>query len=351
MTAATITTLDYLRALYPPGTPGELLAYCKKPFIRRFGTINRIEHFAGEIRKLDGVPRYDMYQTINTLDGDSIRSRGQHGRGKESEVVAVPALVADVDAAPKDGHNYPPQSVILDTLADMPLTASMVVVSGRPDGGLHVYWLFHKPFIIGSDADRKRIKAVSKGWQGLLKAKLKPYDLDSTFDLVRVLRPVGTENKKYGTIVQAVAFEPDRRYTLADFEWSLPAASAPRTMSASTTAANPGDVLAQARAHVAKIPGAVSGQDGHKRTYRVAAVLVLDFNLSVAQAMPIMQAWNATCDPPWTEAELLHKLESADGSNDPRGKLLQDYRHDVDISAIAGPVVTRLVLAQEASWL
>jgi hypothetical protein len=339
-----ITTLDYLQALYPSGTPGELLAYCKKPFIRRFGTPGGLERFASEIRKLDAVPRHDMYQTINTLDGDSIRTRGQHGRGKELEVIAVPALVADVDAAPKDGHNYPPQLVILDTLAAMPLTASMVVVSGRRDGGLHVYWFFNKPFVIGRDADRKRIKAVSKGGQGLLKAKLKPYDLDSTFDLVRVLRPIGTTNKKYGTVVQALTFEPNRRYTMADFEWCLPAPSTPRTMSASTTAANPSDVLARARAHVATIPGAVSGQNGHRRTYHVACVLVLDFKLSVAQALPILQSWNATCEPPWSETELLHKLESADNSDDPRGKLLTNT-----VESSRKVNITHLVLAGAAS--
>ena len=36
-TPATVTLDDYLRALYPPETPGDLLAYVKEPFTRRFG--------------------------------------------------------------------------------------------------------------------------------------------------------------------------------------------------------------------------------------------------------------------------------------------------------------------------
>ena len=96
----------------------------------------------------------DVYLTINTLDGKAIETRSPYARGLESEVVAVTAIVADIDAAGKDGHRYPPQSVILDTLADMPLLPSIVVVSGRADGGIHAYWLLDDPVVIRSDEDR-----------------------------------------------------------------------------------------------------------------------------------------------------------------------------------------------------
>ena len=141
------------------------------------------------------------------------------------------ALVADADAAGKDGHNYPPQGRILQALADMPVRASIVVVSGRQDGGLHVYWLFREPFLIEGDEDRQRIKSLSERWQRLLKSKLTPYDLDSTFDLVRVLRPIGTTNHKYGSTVSALVFEPERRYRGQEFEEHLPAPPTPRPIS------------------------------------------------------------------------------------------------------------------------
>ena len=221
------TLLDYLRALYPPGTPGDLLAYVKEPFIRRFGVAANLDAYARQIEAIDA--QHDAYVTINTLDGKSIRGRGTHTRGMESEVVAVVALVADVDAAGKDGHNYPPQARILQALEEMPLRTSIIVISGRPDGGLHVYWLLLTPFLIRSDEDRKRIKRVSEQWQRLLKAKLAPYELDSTFDLVRVLRPIGTTNKKYGSTVSAMVFQPDRRYRIEEFEAHLPRPEPVRT--------------------------------------------------------------------------------------------------------------------------
>ena len=138
------------------------------------------------------------------------------------------ALVADVDAAGKEGHDYPPQTRILQALENMPLRTSIIVVSGRPDGGLHVYWLLLTPFLIRTDEDRKRIKHVSEQWQRLLKAKLAPYELDCTFDLVRVLRPIGTTNKKYGSTVSALVFQPDRRSNLKTLRPTCPGPSRSR---------------------------------------------------------------------------------------------------------------------------
>ena len=83
--------LDYLRALYPEGTPGELLAYTKTPrFNRRFGVAANIDGFARQIRHLDS--QADVYLTINTLDGAAVRRRGPFARGLETEVAAVVAL-------------------------------------------------------------------------------------------------------------------------------------------------------------------------------------------------------------------------------------------------------------------
>jgi hypothetical protein len=66
---------------------------------------------------------------------------------------------------------------------------------------------------------------------------------------------------------------------------------------------------------VACVEGAVSGQAGHNRTFRVCCKLThpppRGFGLCFAQAWPILLAWNEACEPPWTEKELTHKLEDA----------------------------------------
>ncbi len=72
-----------------------------------------------------------------------------------------------------------------------------------------------------------------------------------------------------------------------------------------------GDMVARARAYLATVEGAVSGQGGHKRTFRAACVLVQKFGLSGPEAWPLLLEWNEKCQPPWSERELLHKLEDA----------------------------------------
>ena len=327
---------EYLRCLYPPGTKGELVAYVKEPFLRRFGTAGDLEGFAQRIHQLDGQG-LDVYLTINTLDGEAIRGRGGLTRGKESEVVSVVGLVADIDAE-KPGHNYPPQARILEVLDEMPLQPTMVVLSGKVDGGLHVYWLFDRPIRIQDDAHRARIKAASVGWQKLLKAKLAPFSMDSTADLVRVLRPVGTTNHKYGSTVSCLQFAPEVRHALDDFERYIPKpepATAPSRKTLPKLGLWDDNRVERAARYLAKIPPAISGSDGHKHTFHAACVLVINFDLTPDQAYPLLAEWNLGCQPPWSERELRHKLDDANQIAGERGSLLNDRTqtgHGVDLT-------------------
>jgi hypothetical protein len=290
----------------------------------------------------DGLPSGpDFYHLVNLLDPAAVRGiRERHGRGKESEIRSVVALVADVDAG-KLGRNYPSQELAINALLSMPLKPSIVNLSGRADGGLHAFWLFPAPFRIEGPESLARVKSVSQRWQALLRGKLRPYDLDSTYDQARVLRPAGTTNHKYGTLVRPIIFEPDRRYALGEFESALPPLPPPdpqsngRRLAGFPSDYERGNVVERARRYVAKIPGAVSGEHGHNRTFRVACALVLGFDLLPADALPVLAEWNRTCDPPWTHAELMHKLDGADSRPDQRGYLLDPRRYDKG-AAVAG---------------
>ena len=61
------------------------------------------------------------------------------------------------------------------------------------------------------------------------------------------------------------------------------------------------DLITRALNYVATLPPAVSGERGHDAAFRVAATLVHGFALSEAEAMPIMEHYNASCVPPWSE--------------------------------------------------
>jgi hypothetical protein len=74
---------------------------------------------------------------------------------------------------------------------------------------------------------------------------------------------------------------------------------------------HPDVMVRRARSYIAHIEGAISGQRGHDRTFRVACVLIQKFGLTTEQAWPLFLEWNQQCEPPWSERELLHKLQDA----------------------------------------
>jgi hypothetical protein len=84
-----------------------------------------------------------------------------------------------------------------------------------------------------------------------------------------------------------------------------------------------GRIAQRARAYLQNVGGAVSGQRGHDATYRAACILVQRFDLTPGEALPILQEWNARCEPPWEEAELQRKLAEADKAAGPRGEFLR----------------------------
>lgn len=223
---------DYLETLHPPdsGTAGQVLIYTKKPsFRRRFFEPDDIDGQASYCLELSDAG-FDVYTAVNQINAAAAKRRGRYTRGCNKEAAEVMGVGLDIDAGEKEGHNYPSQEFVLRTLAEMPLLPSMIIRSGKEDGGIHAYWLLHEPFTLlcedGSQnkADAHYASHVSKQWEHLLRKKLKPYELDATADLVRVLRPIGTVNQKYGTTVAAIEFEPNRRYELDDFAEFLPKA-------------------------------------------------------------------------------------------------------------------------------
>lgn len=84
-------------------------------------------------------------------------------------------------------------------------------------------------------------------------------------------------------------------------------------------------VVERARRYVAKCPVAVSGQGGHDAAYRVAAVLWNGFGLSDGDTMLLLREWNRGCQPPWSEGELVHKIQSvaAKEHREPRGHMVK----------------------------
>lgn len=73
-------------------------------------------------------------------------------------------------------------------------------------------------------------------------------------------------------------------------------------------------------AYMAKKEPAIQGQDGSGKTFDAAFDLVYGWDLGIAGARPYLEAYSATCQPPWTPGEIEHKLEDADKREDSQGR-------------------------------
>lgn len=104
-----------------------------------------------------------------------------------------------------------------------------------------------------------------------------------------------------------------------------------RVRSAATVA--PHSVLRRARQYLAKLPPAISGRGGHVATFRAACRLTIGFGLDGDQALALLREWNDACQPPWSEKELVHKVEDALKQPGWRGYLLTGRQHDVPASS------------------
>jgi hypothetical protein len=81
----------------------------------------------------------------------------------------------------------------------------------------------------------------------------------------------------------------------------------------------------RARAYVASMPIAISGQGGNHTTYRVALALVKGFGLPEDDAFGILAEYNEACQPPWRHEHLRQKLACARSANRvPDGFLIDD---------------------------
>lgn len=87
-------------------------------------------------------------------------------------------------------------------------------------------------------------------------------------------------------------------------------------------------VMERARAYLAKMPISIEGQGGSVAAFNVAVALTRGFGITEAEALRLMQEWNAGCLPPWSVGELRHKVRDAlASSTKPMGYLLGESEY------------------------
>ncbi|MGD9893397.1 MAG: hypothetical protein AB7R89_05995 [Dehalococcoidia bacterium] len=119
-------------------------------------------------------------------------------RGGTADVTGIVGFWADLDIADPvhKKPNLPPnEGEAINLLNRLPLRPTLKIHSGH---GMQAWWLFIEPYLFDDAADRERVEQISAGWSDLLKAQATPHgwDVDSVWDLARVLRVPGTTNHK-----------------------------------------------------------------------------------------------------------------------------------------------------------
>ena len=94
-------------------------------------------------------------------------------------------------------------------------------------------------------------------------------------------------------------------------------------------------VLERARRYLAVVPPAISGQHGDIHTFRVCCRLVRGFALDDHDALELLSAWNARCQPPWSERELADKLHRARTYGRERVGGMLEWVGDANVDATA----------------
>lgn len=162
-----------------------------------------------------------------------LREVPRSGRGKKGDVLGVCFFAVDIDAKDfidnpaeresarkkKDLYGWPPwlleecKSRAIAKIAEFSLRPSAIVDSGH---GCYAYFILKQFWEFKDRIDLQRFEQINRSLHIALGG-------DSTFDVTRVLRVVGTKNVKPGCPMpcRLVRFDPTIRYSIEDLEGAL----------------------------------------------------------------------------------------------------------------------------------
>lgn len=138
--------------------------------------------------------------------------------------------------------------------------------------------------------------------------------------------------KAVEAIYRAVLRKRGRPIPEADPNPPLPAGTRHTATTATIQATDDPKVIDRAAKYLDRCEPAISGQGGHGSLLYAACRLVNGFALTEDAALALLRdRYNPRCVPPWSDAELLHKVQEAGkiAHNEPRGHLLNDDRPEV----------------------
>lgn len=333
-----------LRALRVPSRPG-------RPPHTQSGFFD-YEHLADMVReaqRLTILRPSGIYWTLNPLTPDIIArkaNRCEYARpstlAHDADVIrrrwflidCDPIRLADVSSTAEErGAALDVATHIIEYLSSLGWPTPVFADSGN---GAHILYRVDLPAADG-DLIKRCLAAIADRF------KSPAVSIDKVnFNPSRICKLYGTISRKGDNITQRphrysrVVGLPDQILAVGEDLLRELAAQAPAEVSRGRSQAKPVEerhstdpesVISRARAYLAHVPPAVAGQHGHNATFRAAMVLVEGFLLDASTALPLLQDWNSTCQPPWADHELAHKLADAEKKRGPNAGYLLNSNH------------------------
>ena len=188
-----LTTGEFLKTLWGDIPPGKVLIWTLPDKKSRW-----YAHFENVTADMRFHEKEDVYTGVGLAPHEGLRLPSNK-RLKEWEVAGIAAFWSDIDVAHpvhKTAKQYPPSiEKALEALEQLPFAATIIVDSGH---GVQLWWVLKEVWIFEDEADRERARRASQWWHRVIKGIFAEHgwDVDSTFDLPRVMRLPGTWNNK-----------------------------------------------------------------------------------------------------------------------------------------------------------
>ena len=305
-------TVKFLEALYGYDAPGHIVLWTRQDKKSKWYDAKNLDVVAAAARSQaktkdvyfgispqDKLGALELAQKHEDEKGGKKKIGPEGTRGYAETAMACPGLWLDIDIrgeAHKNGRLPGSLEDALQLVKDFPLEPTILVHSGH---GIQAWWLFSELWVFGSQEERQEAQDLVYRFQVTMKAKAeaREWEIDSTFDLARVLRLPGTFNRKLSPEPVRVLHDTPHRYNPYDFEeYLVDPTSLPRTEGEKITPVN---VLAG-------VP-----QGGRDITLFKYACRLRNKGMAKEEAEILVLQAAANCTPPFPVAEAREKVASA----------------------------------------
>ncbi|MGE3512553.1 MAG: DNA-primase RepB domain-containing protein [Vicinamibacterales bacterium] len=246
--------------------------------------------------RIQNESRCDIYVGVNAL---AVGARSRTRR----DVAIVRHVFLDVDQDLKGALRQ------LDGRPALPRPSYLVHTS---PSRAHVLWRVRDFDLIAAERLQKRLAADMGG------------DPAAT-SVTQLTRAPGFWNHKYEEphLTWVEYRDVERIYTPRDFVDATAGEAVPKLAPKPCIDRCLLGATERARSYLRRMPPAIAGHHGDLHTFQTCCRVVRGFALDDDQALAVLAEWNAQCQPPWTERELVQKIRSARrNGREPIGGLL-----------------------------